>query len=90
MIDLHNSDWSGASVKIKDAVSLTPYEYGVEYGSPARGLWNIVHTGMLLPESHQIFVCAQGCLRGSFFACGKRISGFSLLFENRYDKLGKI
>ena len=64
MIDLHNSDWSGASVKIKDAVSLTPYEYGVEYGSPARGLWNIVHTGMLLPESHQIFVCAQGCLRG--------------------------
>ena len=53
MIDLHNSDWSGASVKIKDAVSLTPYEYGVEYGSPARGLWNIVHTGMLLPESHQ-------------------------------------
>ncbi len=64
MIDLHNPDWSGACVKIKDAASLTPYEYGVEYGSPARGLWNIVHTGMLLPESHQIFVCAQGCLRG--------------------------
>ena len=64
MIDLHDPDWSGASVKIKDADSLTPYEYGVEYGSPARGLWNIVHTGMLLPESHQIFVCAQGCLRG--------------------------
>ena len=64
MIDLHNPDWSGARVKIRDAASLTPYEYGVEYGSPARGLWNIVHTGMLLPESHQIFVCAQGCLRG--------------------------
>ena len=43
---------------------MDPFEYGLEYGSPARGLWNIVHTGMLLPESHQIFVCAQGCLRG--------------------------
>ena len=64
MIDLRNPDWSGARVKMKDATSLTPYEYGVEYGSPARGLWNIVHTGMLVPESHQIFVCAQGCLRG--------------------------
>lgn len=64
MIDLHNPDWSGASLKIKEAASLDPFEYGLEYGSPARGLWNIVHTGMLLPESHQIFVCAQGCLRG--------------------------
>lgn len=64
MIDLHKPDYSGASVKIKDAGSLTPYEYGLEYGSPARGMWNIVHTGMLLPESHQIYVCAQGCLRG--------------------------
>lgn len=64
MIDLHKPDYSGAEVKIKDAGSLTPYEYGLEYGSPARGMWNIVHTGMLLPESHQIYVCAQGCLRG--------------------------
>ncbi|MEG1911610.1 MAG: nitrogenase component 1 [Cloacibacillus sp.] len=64
MIDLHKPDYSGATVKIKEAASLAPYEYGVEYGSPARGLWNIVHTAMLLPESHQIYVCAQGCLRG--------------------------
>ncbi|MDO5115382.1 MAG: nitrogenase component 1 [Synergistaceae bacterium] len=64
MIDLHNPDWSGASVRIAEADFESPYEYGLEYGSPARGLWNIVHTGMLLPESHQIFVCAQGCLRG--------------------------
>ena len=64
MTGLRNPDWSGARVKMKDAVSLSPYEYGVEYGTPARGLWNIVHTGMLVPESHQIFVCAQGCLRG--------------------------
>lgn len=37
---------------------------GLEFNPPARGVWNIVHTGMLLPESHQIFVCARGCLRG--------------------------
>ena len=41
-----------------------PFEEGLEYSSPARGCWNIVHTGMLIPQSHQIFVCAQGCLRG--------------------------
>ena len=35
-----------------------------EFDPPARGVWNIVHTGMLIPEAHQIFVCAQGCLRG--------------------------
>jgi len=58
------SDWSGASIFIKDAVFETPFETGVEYSSPARGPWNIVHTGMLMPESHQIFVCAQSCLRG--------------------------
>ena len=32
--------------------------------APARGTWNIVHTGMLIPEAHEIFVCAAGCLRG--------------------------
>ena len=36
----------------------------LEFNAPARGMWNIVHTGMLIPQSHQIFVCAQGCLRG--------------------------
>ena len=41
-----------------------PFASGLEYASPARGTWNIVHTGMLIPEAHQIFVCAAGCLRG--------------------------
>lgn len=41
-----------------------PFASGLEYSAPARGTWNIVHTGMLIPEAHQIFVCAQGCLRG--------------------------
>ena len=37
---------------------------GLEFNSPAHGNWNIVHTGMLLPESIQIYVCADNCLRG--------------------------
>lgn len=37
---------------------------GLEFNAPARGMWNIVHTGMLLPEAHQIYICARGCLRG--------------------------
>lgn len=51
-------------VKIADASFPAPFPAGLEYSSPARGTWNIVHTGMLIPESHEIFVCALGCLRG--------------------------
>lgn len=67
MIELSHKkeiDWSGAKVRIGDADFSCPFETGVEYSSPARGPWNIVHTGMLVPESHQIFVCAQSCNRG--------------------------
>ena len=51
-------------VRIADAVFPAPFKSGLEYSSPARGTWNIIHTGMLIPESHQIFICAAGCLRG--------------------------
>ena len=51
-------------VRIADANFPAPFRSGLEYSSPARGTWNIVHTGMLIPEAHEIFVCAAGCLRG--------------------------
>ena len=51
-------------VRIADAEFPAPFRSGLEYSSPARGTWNIVHTGMLIPEAHEIFVCAAGCLRG--------------------------
>ncbi len=51
-------------IPITEAAFPAPFYEGLEYSSPARGVWNIVHTGMLIPESHQIFVCALGCLRG--------------------------
>ena len=51
-------------IPIADASFPTPFHSGLEYASPARGTWNIVHTGMLIPEAHEIFVCAASCLRG--------------------------
>lgn len=55
---------AGAAVPIGEAGFPAPFVSGLEYSSPARGTWNIVHTGMLIPEAHEIFVCAAGCLRG--------------------------
>lgn len=57
-------DETGACTVIKDAAFPAPFVSGLEYGAPARGTWNIVHIGMLIPESHQIYVCAANCLRG--------------------------
>ena len=51
-------------IHIGDADFPAPFRSGLEYSSPARGTWNIVHTGMLIPEAHQIYVCGAGCLRG--------------------------
>ena len=51
-------------IPIADARFPAPFHSGLEYASPARGTWNIVHTGMLIPEAHEIFVCAASCLRG--------------------------
>ena len=53
-----------AALALSQVDSLAPFTYGLEYSAPARGGWTIVHIGMLLPESHQVFVCAQSCLRG--------------------------
>ena len=57
-------DASGAAVAMRDAAFPAPFASGLEYAAPARGGWNIVHVGMLIPEAHEIFVCAAGCLRG--------------------------
>ena len=51
-------------IPIGQAAFPSPFQSGLEYASPARGMWNIVHTGMLIPGAHEIFICAAGCLRG--------------------------
>ncbi len=53
-----------AVVKIKDASFPAPFASELEYNSPVHGSWNIVHTGMQVPESIQIYVCAENCMRG--------------------------
>ena len=51
-------------IPIGDAKFPMPFGSGLEYAAPARGCWNIVHTGMLVPEAQEIFICAASCLRG--------------------------
>lgn len=53
-----------AVVSIKDASYPVLFSPGLEFNSPAHGCWNIVHTGMTIPEAHQIYVCADNCMRG--------------------------
>lgn len=57
-------DESGAAVRIADASFPEPFAQGLEFNAPAHGAWNIVHVGMLVPECHQIYVCADNCMRG--------------------------
>lgn len=52
------------SLPIAEANAAGFFRAGLEYDAPARGKWNIVHMGMLVPEAHQIYFCSQGCLRG--------------------------
>ena len=60
----NENQYETAEVRVEKASFPVPFPQGLEFSSPARGTWNIVHTGMLIPQSHQIFVCAKGCLRG--------------------------
>ena len=50
--------------RIADMTYAYNADIGLSYSSPARGVWNIVHIGTLVPQSHQIFVCPTSCLRG--------------------------
>ena len=52
------------SVPIRDAAFPAPFASELEFNAPVHGTWNIVHTGMLVPEAQQIYVCAANCMRG--------------------------
>lgn len=54
----------GAVVAVKDAAFPAPFASELEFNSPVHGAWNIVHTGMQVPGAHQIYVCADNCMRG--------------------------
>ena len=63
-LSIKTDSCSLARIEIKDANFPSPFSSGLEYSAPARGPWTIMHLGLLVPETHIIFVCAQCCLRG--------------------------
>ncbi|MBR2730061.1 MAG: nitrogenase [Lachnospiraceae bacterium] len=54
----------GAVVPIGEASFPSPFVSQLEFNAPVHGAWNIVHVGMLVPQCHQIYVCADNCMRG--------------------------
>lgn len=52
------------AVPIARATYPAPFPSSLEFNAPVHGTWNIVHTGMLVPGAHQIYVCGQNCIRG--------------------------
>ncbi len=59
-----NSEAISPKISISNLNSFSPFKSGLEFSAPARGTWTIAHTSMLIPHSHQIFLCASVCLRG--------------------------
>ena len=57
-------DTEGVAVSMADAQFPMPLGWTLEYCAPVYESWNIVHVGMLLPEAHQIYICADNCMRG--------------------------
>lgn len=55
---------AGAVVPAGKAAYLAPFASVLEFNAPVHGTWNIVHTGMLVPQARQIYVCAANCMRG--------------------------
>lgn len=59
----------------------------LHYTSPAHGGWGVVRTGMLVPESRQLFVCPFAC--GRHGAIGAAVEGLkdriSYLFVDQSD-----
>lgn len=64
MRDLHQQAPEVSEIKFQQIYSLEPFYAGLEFSAPCRGMWTVAHTPMLVPESHQIYVCASGCLQG--------------------------
>ena len=53
-----------SAISVKDAACPGPFPAKLEFNAPAHGVWNIVHVGMLVPQAHQIYICAVNCMRG--------------------------
>lgn len=77
-------------VTIGEASFPALFPAGLEFNSPAHGNWNIVHTGMLVPEAQQIYVCADNCMRGVVLTAAEMNAAdrFSFVIVEEKDLLG--
>jgi len=81
---------SGNLIRISDAECRRTFPWELEYNCPVHENWNIVHTGMLIPECHQIYICPDNCLRGVIMTAdemgaGDRISAVMPDEEELYN-----
>ena len=53
-----------SAISAGESTSAALFPSGLEFNAPVHGTWNIVHIGMLVPEAHQVYVCALNCMRG--------------------------
>lgn len=76
-------------MKLKDAADRSPFPIGLQYNTPARGVWNIVNIAMMIPESHVIFVCPMGCMRGVTLTAAEMgaMDRFTAIFITEQDVL---
>ena len=84
-------DGTGAQVRIADAGFPVPFAHSLEFNAPVHGTWNIVHIGMLVPECHQIYVCADNCMRGVVLTAAEmdaadRFSSVLIEEDDLYDE----
>lgn len=84
-------DEKDAAVRIADAAFPVPFAHRLEFNAPVHGTWNIVHIGLLVPECHQIYVCADNCMRGvvltaAEMGAGDRFSSVLIEENDLYDQ----
>ena len=80
-----------AAVKIADDSFPVPFGHRLEFNAPVHGTWNIVHIGMLVPQCHQIYGCADNCMRGVVLTAAEmgaddRFSSVLLEEDDLYDQ----
>ena len=86
-----NIDEKDAAVRIADAEFPVPFAHRLEFNAPVHGTWNIVHIGLLVPDCHQIYVCADNCMRGvvltaAEMGAGDRFSSVLIEENDLYDQ----
>ncbi len=67
-----------------------PFAQELEFNPPVHETWNIVHIGMLFPQSHQIYICSDNCMRGVVMTAAEMnaIERFSCVVLEEKDMQG--